>query len=62
MKRDMRILGDESPSVEPPGNPLDTLGPFRCGGEESGGGRAGQESEKVVWIVVPKDGGSAGGC
>lgn len=46
MKREMRILGDESPSAEPPGHPLDTLGPFRCGGEESGGGGAGQEGEK----------------
>lgn len=66
MKREMRILGDESPSAEPPGNPLDTLGLFRCGGEESGGGRAGQEGKKVGWIVVPKDGAlradAEGGC
>ena len=65
MKRETRILGDESHQRSPHGAPWIRWGwPVVLEGEWRG--KASREGEKVGWIVVPKDGAlwadAEGGC
>lgn len=65
MKRETRILGDESHQRSPHGAPWIRWGwPGVLEGEWRG--KASREGEKVGWIVVPKDGAlwadAEGGC